>query len=319
MFGRRRPGGSSATGPAGAGYFAPAAVPSPRAAYAPETLTDRARNWLKLSLTGGAGILAAVLTDLQHRGDNSALFVVARTLAGAAAVIGLASMPLYAVILLLMGVGAAVVLYFRPRGLRPAFMTGFGSLAALTTMVPGYSGEAIGSPEAAGAEAPVPVIEEGELTAAAPWANEARIAVAGFAAAEADAPPPALKPAPARRGYTLRVRMTFPDGVPEPIALRIKEGRLKTRLYDPARRKAYNLFLSAGGPVIRDGDTLQVETTIPADTPDGTLMLRVEADGYEIDVSEFRVSTGENAAWEVTMTPTDEPLILQRLKHTYAF
>ena len=319
MFGRRRPGGSSGKGSAGAGYFAPAAVPSARAAYEPEALADRARNWLKLSLTGGAGILAAVLTDLQHRGDNSALFVVARTLAGAAALIGLASMPLYAVILLLMGVGAAVVLYFRPRGLRPAFLTGFGSLAALMTMVPGYSGEAIGSPEAV--DAPLPLIEEGDLTAAAPWLGDARVAVAGFAPVGGDAPPPALKPtpAPASRGYTLRVRMTFPEGVPEPIALRIKEGHLKTRLYDPVRRIAYNLFLSAGGPVIRDGDTLQIETTIPAETPDGTLMLRVEADGYEIVVSEFAVSTTENPAWEVTMTPTTEPLILQRLKHTYAF
>ena len=311
MFGRR------ARSAAGGGYFAsaPARVPG----LEPARLADRVKNWARLALTGAVGILAAVVMDLKHRGDDSALFVVARGLVGAAAMIGITTLPLYVTIGALMAVGAAVVLYFRPRGLRPAFMTGFGSLAALTTMVPGYSGEAIGSPEAAGAEAPVPVIEEGELTAAAPWANEARIAVAGFAAAEPDAPPPALKPAPARRGYTLRVRMTFPDGVPEPIALRIKEGRLKTRLYDPARRKAYNLFLSAGGPVIRDGDTLQVETTIPADTPVGTLMLRVEADGYEIDVSEFRVSTAKNPAWEVTMTPTDEPLILQRLKHTYAF
>ena len=305
MFGRR-PRGT-------AGYFAQPARAPARASFTdddPQTLAARAKNWVKLSLTGATGILAALVMDLQNRGDASALFVVARGLVYAAALVGIVAVPLYVTIGVLMAVGAAVVLYFRPHGLRPAFMTGFGSLAALMTLVPGYSGEAIGV-AVQGDPGALPVIEEGNVDVRAEAGPPMRLA--GFASQAAD-------PAPVMDGtYEIAVRIAFPDGVPEPVALRIQDGRLKARLYNPLTRKAYNLFLSASEPVLREDDTLLVRASVPADTPEGTLFLRVEAEGYEIDTSEMAAAHGENAVWDVVMRPTSEPLLLQRLKHSYAF
>ena len=306
MFGRR------ARSAAGGGYFAsaPARVPG----LEPARLADRVKNWARLALTGAVGILAAVVMDLKHRGDDSALFVVARGLVGAAAMIGITTLPLYVTIGALMAVGAAVVLYFRPRGLRPAFMTGFGSLAALTTAVPGYSGEIADVPIEGAPAADPPVIERRDLVRA-PMNAAPPMRLAALAA-----PAPSAKPtvAPDAR-YEVRVRLTFPEGVPEPIGLHLREGTLKTRLYDPLTGRAYNLFAMPKGPILRDGDTLQVAASIPAQAPAGPLMLRVEAAGYEIGVFEYEARTGENDRWDIALTPTREPLLLQRLKHTYAF
>ena len=300
---------STSSRPRGTGYLGTtlAEVPSARVRV-PGTLGARAKNWLKMALTGALGILAALVVDLQNRGDSSALFVVARGLVAVAALIGIAQVPLYATIGVLMAAGAAVVLYFRPQGLRPAFMTGFGSLAALMTMVPGHSGEAIGVPSRHAPPGELPVIEQRDLD----QASAGRARLAGFASA------PEAEDAPAY-GYTIAVRMRFPAGVPEPVALRIKQGRLKARLFNPGTGRAYNLFLSAGGPVVRDEDQVLVETTIPARAEQGTLLLRVEADGHAIEVAEAQVRHGENPVWDVELAPTDEPLLWQRLKHTYAF
>ena len=287
-------------------------------------LLSRARNWLRLSLVGSVGILSALVMDLQNRGDNSALFVVARSAVYLAALIGVLAVPLWVVVVGLMGVGAAVVLYFKPSGLRAAFAQGFGTLAAVMTLVPGYGGEAIGVPTE-GMEGAVPVIREGDADA-----------IAGGVTARADLPAPILAsfvqadeaPAPAPEtvpetvpggGYTIRVRLDFPNGPPEPLALRIKQGRLKARLYNPVTGKAYNLFLSAGAPIIREEDRLLVTTTVPSDAPEATLLLRVEADGYEIAVAEATCQHGANEIWDVAMVPTSEPLLFQRLKHSYAF
>ena len=289
------------------------------------TALARARNWLRLSLVGSAGILSALVMDLQNRGDNSALFVVARSMVYLAALIGVLAVPLWMVIVGLMAVGAGVVLYFKPGGMRAAFAQGFGTLAAVMTLVPGYGGEAIGVPTE-GMDGAVPVIREGDVTA--------RDGTGGTESAGGDArpilaslapPPAALPPAGEGRdtvpggGYTIRVRITFPDGPPEPLALRIKQGRLKARLFNPVTGRAYNLFLSAGAPIIREGDRLLVTTTVPSDAPEATLLLRVEADGYEIEVAEATCDQGANEVWDVAMTPTSEPLLFQRLKHSYAF
>ena len=308
MFGRRsRPSGTGS-------YFAsaPAAVPEGRS-LDPVRLADRAKNWARLALTGALGILAAIVMDLKHRGDDSALFVVTRGLVGAAAMVGVTSLPLYVTIGVLMAVGAGVVLYFRPRGLRPAFMTGFGSLAALTTAVPGYSGEYADVPIQGEPGTPAPVIERRDLVEA-PRDTAPPMRLASFVTTEA-APPSASTEA----RYDLTVRLSFPRGVPEPVAAHLREGTLKTRLYDPATGRAYDLFARPVGPVLRDGDTLQVTASIPASAPSGPLWLRVEAAGYEIGVFEHEANVEAGERWDVALTPTTEPLLIQRLKHTYAF
>ena len=318
MFRRRPSGGAS-------GYLA-ANLAAGGAAGGASSLGGgstfaRARNWLRLSLVGSAGILSALVMDLQNRGDNSALFVVARSMVYLAALIGVLAVPLWMVIAGLMAVGAGVVLYFKPGGMRAAFAQGFGTLAAVMTLVPGYGGEAIGVPTE-GMDGAVPVIREGDVTArqGTGATGDVRPILASLA------PPPAATP-PAGEGrdtvpgggYTIRVRITFPDGPPEPLALRIKQGRLKARLFNPVTGRAYNLFLSAGAPIIREDDRLLVTTTVPSDAPEATLLLRVEADGYEIEVTEATCQHGANEVWDVAMTPTSEPLLFQRLKHSYAF
>ena len=280
---------------------------------------SRAKNWLRLSLVGSAGILSALVMDLQNRGDNSALFVVARSAVYLAALVGVLSMPLWAVIAGLMAVGAGVVLYFKPSGMRAAFAQGFGTLAAVMTLVPGYGGEAIGVP-LDGQDA-APIIREGDADVIAARA-EARPILASIVPAQAQAQAEEAAPGAATvadGGYTIKVRLDFPNGPPEPLALRIKQGRLKARLYNPVTGRAYNLFLSAGAPIIREDDRLLVTTTVPSDAPEATLLLRVEAEGYEIQVAEATCEQGANEIWDVAMIPTTEPLLFQRLKHSYAF
>ena len=304
MFGRRgraRPAGYFARGQAAASV--PSAVPGP--------LRDRMRNWFRLSLTGAVGILAAVIVDLQNRGYDSALFVVARGMVLAAAAVGIMAVPLYVTIGLLMAIGAAVVLYFRPHGLRPAFMTGFGSLAALTTMVPGYSGEAMGVPieDRDG----VPVIEKGDVDVVALAAPPMRLASMVPVSQDAE-----LAAAPSEV-FEVAVRLDFPNGLPEPVAISMSEGRLKARLYNPLTRKAYDLFTVGGRPIVREGNTLLVRAAIPAGAPEGTLLLRIEADGYAIEEAETRARSRKDIVWDVVMRPSTEPLLFQRLKHSYAY
>ena len=296
MFGRRAKA---------RGYFdAPAAVPTA------EGLGARARNWLRLALTGAVGILAAIIVDLRNRGDDSALFVVARSLVGAAAMVGVTTLPLWVTLGVLMMVGAGVVLYFRPHGLRPAFLTGFGSLAALTTAVPGYSGEAPDVPVEGRVPAAAPVIEPRDLPEVQAQAPPP-MRLAGFAGAS---------DAPASEGrYRLTLRIAFPEGVPEPVAQNIRDGLIKARLYDPASRRAYDAFGAADGPVYRDDDALELSLALPASAEESPLMLRVEAAGYRIEVAGLTASTASPTTWEVVLAPSAEPLLIQRLKHTYAF
>ena len=315
----------------GAGYLAAGLGTAANAGGLPGGgLVARAKNWTRLSLVGSAGILAALVMDLQNRGDNSALFVVARSAVYLAALVGVLAVPLWMVIVGLMAVGAGVVLYFKPNGMRAAFAQGFGTLAAVMTLVPGYGGEAIGVP-VDGQDA-APIIRDGDADAIAGGTVASRSAprpiLASFVPVQADAAPPAQAGAAKGAakdgtvpggGYTVRIRLTFPDGPPEPLALRIKQGRLKARLFNPVTGKAYNLFLSAGAPIIREGNRLLVTTTVPSDAPEATLLLRVEAEGYEITVAEETCEQGANAVWDVAMAPTTEPLLFQRLKHSYAF
>jgi hypothetical protein len=282
-------------------------------ASAPGGLLGRVKRWVKLSLVGAGGILSALIMDLQNRGDSSALFVIARSLVYLAALIGIAAVPLYWTVGILMAAGAAVVLYFNPQGLRAAYAQGFGALAAVMTLVPQDGGLAIGAPSGpAQAEVPAPVIEEGDADLVS---LEPPLVLASFALAQDEA----AKEPERTEGYDIAVRIAFPGGIPEPIALKIRQGRLKARLFDPGTNKAYNLFLSTGSPIVREGERLLIETVIPSELPESTLLLRIESEGYEIAVSEFTAEQGENPVWDLAMTPTDEPLLWQRLKHTYAF
>ena len=315
MFGRRgraRPTGYFARGAAPSARV-PAAVPAP----APDSLPGRVRSWLKLALTGAAGILAAVITDLQNRGYDSALFVVARGLVYAAAAIGIMAVPLYVTIGVMMAVGAAVVLYFRPHGLRPAFMTGFGSLAALMTVVPGYSGEAGGV--AIEDRDGVPVIEEGNVDVIAMDAPPMRLAAfVSPGASDEGASKESAAPSPGGE-YEVAVRLQFPNGLPEPVALSMSKGRLKARLYNPATRKAYDLFRPGGQAIIREDDTLLARAVVTASASEGPILIRVESEGYAIQELERTVKLGQNEVWDIVMAPSTEPLLLQRLKHSYAF
>ena len=312
MFGSRGKTGAQ-------NYFAAAAARS----APPATLVGRASNWLRLSAIGSAGILAALVTDLQNRGDNSALFVVSRSLVGLAALVGILSVPLWWTIGVLMAAGAGVVLYFKPSGLRPAFLQGFGTLAAVMTLVPGYGEEMLGARVDAGlVEEGTPVIERGDADEVAETETVPALpmAAASFVPISTQAATPAVEAlVPAEATYEIAVRLTFPEGPPEPVAGAIRDRTLKARLYNANTGKAYNLFLSATEPIVRDGNRLLVKTKIPSLGDEGVLRLRIEAAGYEIRESEAQVSGGPNAVWDVWMSPTSEPLLLQRLKHTYAF
>lgn len=89
-----------------------------------------------LALSGSAGIVAALVTDYQQSAETSALFTLNRWAVSLGSMVGMSEIPLLAVVLGLVGVGAASVFYFQPITRQGAFAQGFGLLAVLMTAIP---------------------------------------------------------------------------------------------------------------------------------------------------------------------------------------
>ena len=74
-----------------------------------------------LGISGSVGILAAIITDFQQKGDTAALFKISDWVADYGALINAPGVPLWGIVLALTALGAGSVLYFQPITRQGAF------------------------------------------------------------------------------------------------------------------------------------------------------------------------------------------------------
>ncbi|MGE0409625.1 MAG: hypothetical protein AB7P23_10245 [Amphiplicatus sp.] len=270
-----------------------------------------------LSIAGAAGIVAALVTDYQQKGEASALYTINQWVVALARMAGLGDIPLWLVIVGLVVIGAGSIFYFQPITRQGAFAQGFGLFAVMMTAVPAQLG---------GALQPHNALEDLDL-AAASGVLEAKIHNASAIA-------PAFSKAAARPGearvytvqatrgaakYDVRLTIAFPKGVPDDIDTMIRQGAVRGRLHNSDTKTTYNLFRSSGGSVDRTADGLIIRAGVPARSDNATLWVRVEVEGYAIEEQSAAARLGETLDWRITMQPSSTPLFLQRLGKSYWF
>ncbi|MEM9809913.1 MAG: hypothetical protein AAF788_01695 [Pseudomonadota bacterium] len=246
---------------------------------------------------GGAasvGIGIAVLVDLLQQREASALFVINRWMLEVTSLLGLETIPLYCIMLILMAIGGMSVLFFQPVTFRGAFTQGFGVLAALVTIAPSDLGVPLDGPEQAMFELrPSETLEPASLTMAAVQRRDDT--------------------------YNLRIQVVFPEGMKSDFRTMVRRNHLTGRMHDSATGQTYNLFRNTGAKVEYEGGVMRIEAQIHGDARQTRLLARIEADGYVINESSFQARQGANPVWSITMAPSEQPLFLQRLRHSYTF
>ncbi len=262
-----------------------------------------------LGLAGSAGIIAALVTDYQQKGEASSLYTINQWAATLGEIFGFGQVPLWMVAVGLIAVGAMSIFYFQPITRQGAFAQGFGLLAVIMTAAPADLASGLqptGSmlpdlePAAIGREAALP----DAVVMAAYEAEPARVVDAQAARA-------------AR--YVVELTIEFPGGVPDDVSEMIRRGDLRGRLHNADANETFNLFRSAGGDIVMRGDSLVIRAGVPARSTDATLWVRIEAAGYAIEEQSAQASVNTALNWTVTMRPSSMPLFIQRLGKSYWF
>lgn len=265
---------------------------------------------LGIALAGSAGIVAALVTDYQQKGEASAIYTINQWVVALARMLNFGDIPLWGVAAGLVGVGALSTFYFQPITRQGAFAQGFGLLAVLMTAVPA---DLAGGLEA-GAADDLPLLESAAFTreAAAP---EAKM-LATYAGADAQ-----IYEAQAQRisKYEVHLTIDFPNGVPSDVDTMIRQGAIRGRLHNADTDATYNIFRSAGGRIDRVGNSLIIRAGVPAQADTATLWVRVECEGYKIEEQSAEAQLSQPLTWRVTMQPSSTPLFVQRLGKSYWF
>ena len=260
-----------------------------------------------LALSGAAGIIAALVTDYQQQGESSALFTINQWFVQFGSLLGFTDIPLWMVVLGMTAVGAGSIFYFQPITRQGAFAQGFGLLAVLMTAIPADLAGGI-----QGINDSLPGLEPAATREAS---MEGRIYQASYTAAQ-------YVPAQSERGaakYDVHLVINFPNGLPDNVDTMIRRGSLRGRLHNEDLNQTWNLFRSAGGTVRKQGNSLVIHAGVPARSNDARLWVRVEAEGYAIQVESYQASVGETVEWNVDMIPSSTPLFIQRLGKSYWF
>ncbi len=260
-----------------------------------------------LALSGGAGVLAALLTDYNQKGEASALFQINEWVVGAGSALGFGDVPLWAIMLGLIAIGAGSVFYFQPITRPAAFAQGFGLLAAVMTAVPANvagglmapKGDAFVEPAVAAPDADTPVAEA-----------TYQIATARIVTVQDDSRQPA---------YALRLTVNFPNGAPKDFDAALRRGSVRGRLHNEGSKESFDLFRTAGGEVDLKGKVLTILAGVPARADSATLWVRLEVEGYVIEEQSAKAVLGAPLDWSVTMRPSRTPLFVQRLGRSYWF
>lgn len=263
-----------------------------------------------LGLAGAAGIVAALVTDYQQKGEASSLYTINQWAATVGEILGFGNVPLWVVATGLIATGALSVFYFQPITRQGAFAQGFGLLAVLMTAVPA---DLAGGIQPTGPM--LPDLEPVALNREAALGDG--IVVASFEAAE-PAQVIEVQESQAAR-YVVEINIVFPGGVPSNIDDLIRRGACRGRLHNADTNETFNLFRSAGGNVIVRGDSLVVRAGVPARSTEATLWVRVEVEGYAIEEQSAKASLESALNWNVAMRQSSTPLFLQRLTKSYWF
>ncbi|RFB01566.1 hypothetical protein [Parvularcula marina] len=270
---------------------------------------------LGLGLASAVGIAVATIADLLQADDASSLFLFNKWVASLTDTLGIGALPLYAVVLLLMAIGGTSIMYFQPVTMRGAFATGFASLAVLMNLAPSDLGAPLPGTmddmDEAGFDQPLPPSDDlsfDEDVSFTPSTAPALLVPIAMAAQSS-----------AVDGYSIRIKITFPDGLDKDVRQMINSGGLRGRLHNEGNGATYNLFRSGGGDVDFRNNTLYVATRLPGTAPTTTLVARIEAEGYRIAEERFDAKKGPNPIWQINMDPGGGPLFLQRLNRPYRF
>lgn len=268
-----------------------------------------------LAVSGSVGIIAALITDYQQKGETSAIYTVNQWAAALSGLLGLGNPPLWVVVAGLVALGAGSIFYFQPITRQGAFAQGFGLLAVLMTAVPADLVGGIQSVRGDDFPELLPATFEvrssasdqlkidGNLTGRQ-YGNEAGV-IEVQARAEAR--------------YDVEISIVFPGGVPKDVEALIKRGGLRGRLHNKETAATFNLFRNAGGGMIISGETITISAGVPARSQSTDLWVRVECEGYLIEEQKAEAFVGRQLNWTVTMKPSNTPLVLQRLNKSFWF
>jgi hypothetical protein len=262
-----------------------------------------------LGLAGAAGIVAALVTDYQQKGEASSLYTINQWAATLGEILGFGPVPLWAVALAMIATGALSIFYFQPITRQGAFAQGFGLLAVIMTAVPA---DLAGALQSTGPMLPdlEPVAETRE--AALPDG----IVTAAFTAQEAQIVE--VQDNRAAR-YVVEISIVFQGGVPSNIDDLIRRGACRGRLHNADTGETFHMFRSAGGNVIVRGDALVVRAGVPARSREATLWARVEVEGYSIEEQSTKAALDSPLYWTINMQSSSVPLFIQRLSKSYWF
>ncbi|MBB5518631.1 hypothetical protein [Amphiplicatus metriothermophilus] len=272
---------------------------------------------LGLSLAGAAGIIAAIVTDYQQKGEASALYTINQWVVAASRILGFGDVPLWAVVVGLIALGAGSIFYFQPITRQGAFAQGFGLLAVMMTAVPA---DLAGGLQAIQHEDELPGLEPvGIEREAAFRSGDARGGIVPAAYRPGEARLYFVQDRRAAERYDVHLVVRFPNGLADDINAMIRRGALRGRLHNEDTGQTYNLFRSVGGTVQREGDALVIHAGVPARAQQARLWVRIECENYAIEVQSAQARLGEQLDWTITMQPSSTPLAIQRLGKSYWF
>jgi len=263
-----------------------------------------------LALAGSAGIIAALVMDYQQSGEASALYTINEWVVNVGSLLEITDIPLWMVVLGLLGVGAGSVFYFQPITRQGAFAQGFGLLAVVMTAVPtDLKGgiEAVSDRDLPGLEANLArqAALPGGIVNAVHSPGEAQIVQ--------------VQARRAASKYDLHLKIEFSEGIPDDIDTLIRTGALRGRLHNEDTDETWNLFRSAGGTISRRGDTLVIHAGVPARADTARLWVRIECREYGIKVESATATLEQPLEWTITMVPSAMPLFMQRFGRSYWF
>ncbi len=261
-----------------------------------------------LALSGSAGIIAALVTDYQQQGESSALFTINQWVVQLGSILGFTDIPLWMVVIGMTAFGAFSIFYFQPITRQGAFAQGFGLLAVLMTAIPANL--------AGGLQGITDTLPGLEPASAREASANGTVYQAAFTA---DAVYTQIQDRRGPSKFDVHLVISFPDGLPNEVDTMIRQGSLRGRLHNEDTNETWNLFRTSGGTVRRDGNTLVIDAGVPARSSTARLWVRVEAQGYAIQVESYQAQMGTSVEWAVNMTPSNVPLFVQRLGKSYWF
>lgn len=268
-----------------------------------------------LGVASAVGILAALATDYSQKGETSALYKINEWVVAVGRNFGLGDVPLWGVAAGLIGLGALSIFYFQPLTRIGAFARGFGLLAAAMTATPT---DLVGGIESAThllpPLQPAVFLEEPGLNPETTMNAASRAPFSGGEArvfAVQDVRPGA--------SYVVNLTIRFPNGAPRNVADLVRRDQLRGRLHNEGTKETFNLFQTAGGSIETMGDAIVIRAGVPAKARNATLWVRIEAEGYAIEVQSAEAGLDKPLDWTIVMRPSKTPLALQRLGKSYWF